>query len=804
MFVGTRAGMTRSNWTGWQDQATTSQSLLLEWLKDGYSLVTVAKRGHSFAFDLDDPAECERRGFKREWLEGYYAVDTPSGGEHHHGLHDASTEGLGNLINVYRVKGDKGSGKILELKLHNQSVAAPTAKRIGQEKKRDGVYKPRMLSSKLKRGIHPELLAWLKEWGEMTKPRENSGAASGRIEFHHDFGLGDFLDHNGCAEQHSGMVDGALHVEVEACPHCDKESPKSTIRAAIAKFIFGGNGYGFVCHACGINTREEHEQKMQEEHEGWEPWQGYIYRDDDPEWLFNDPKFPVEAVQDDGKTPTMRQPDFLNGECAQHSPVATPRQAFAVPEFMDVGDESDIKCTDVGNGKRLGRLCGYEIAFVVETGNWHVWNGKYWVEDRANIEITRKAKEVAKTIFMEAAAEPDDKKSEALAKWAIQSQSKTRIEAMVAMAKSEGTIAKSITEFDKDAHLYNCQNGVIDLRTGELLPHDPRYLMSQISPFKYLGLDAGPKLFDSYLSRVQPDPEIRAFLQRGCGYSMWGTSREHAILFLWGVGNNGKGVLLFVMNRVLGGYCAPAEFKTFSDMGRSGGPGGHSDDIAHLANKRCVYVDETNAGGRLNEGLVKTITGGGRQHASFKGKTGFDFDPIFTFWFASNHKPKLTDTGRSMRRRIKFVRFDVAVPDEEVDTGLPDKLVAEEGDAILSWMVKGAVEWHQKGLAAPDKVENWTDEYFRDEDIIQHWIDECIETGTGYESPAKDTYLSFMRFAEENNYWKMDAREFKKRLEQKGFAQKPKKDRNYWLGFRVTKHFFDEPEVTDEMMQAIQ
>src|ERR1700740_2839189 len=101
VFVGCAMGMSSSRLLDWQHRATENKFMLLDWIKRGNSLVTVAKRGHSFVLDLDDPAACEQLGFKREWLNGYYAVDTPSGGEHHHGLHDVTSEALGNVINEY-------------------------------------------------------------------------------------------------------------------------------------------------------------------------------------------------------------------------------------------------------------------------------------------------------------------------------------------------------------------------------------------------------------------------------------------------------------------------------------------------------------------------------------------------------------------------------------------------------------------------------------------------------------------------------------------------------------------------------
>jgi phage/plasmid-associated DNA primase len=92
-----------------------------------------------------------------------------------------------------------------------------------------------------------------------------------------------------------------------------------------------------------------------------------------------------------------------------------------------------------------------------------------------------------------------------------------------------------------------------------------------------------------------------------------------------------------------------------------------------LHKKRAASVDETNKGGRFNEGLLKTVTGGAKSmRVSRKGEKGFDMIPIFTFWFASNHKPKLSNTGKSMRRRIKLVKFLNSVEIGQEDTGLTE------------------------------------------------------------------------------------------------------------------------------------
>lgn len=434
--------------------------MLLDWVRGGSSLVTVAKRGHSFVLDLDDPAECERLGFRREWLDGYYAVQTPSGGEHHHGLHDGTTDALGNVIDVYRVKGDKKSGKILELKLHNQSVAAPTAERFADEKKCAGTYEPRMPAAKMRRGIDPELLAWLEKYGETSKPHEALSVT--RVDFHPQFGMERFLESHDCTEDKSGIVDGALHVVVECCPLCGKEARESTVPAGITKFIFGGYSFGFVCHACGIDTKDELEEKLAELSEGFEPWNEFIYKDDDPKFLLS--SFGAEEANIE-----------TDSDISEQLASDLPPQIFAF--------------TDMGNAERFEWRYGSKFAFTAATG-WLVYEEGVWRRDETK-SVVRAMQSTVRLIERETELvdtgneKTDSLTKEAIVGWAKKSESSSKINAALEQASALNVFAKNYTEFDRKPHLFNVKNGTIDLRTGEFTRHDPKHLLTKQSPIEY-------------------------------------------------------------------------------------------------------------------------------------------------------------------------------------------------------------------------------------------------------------------------------------------------------------------------------
>ena len=246
------------------------------------TLVAVAKRGHAAILDIDDKTACLAMGLKPEWLEGGFGVATPSGGEHWYFRHDESLAGLRSVVNVHAVKGGRNSKKVLELKIDRCSVAAPTATRAGQPGKADGAYMPITALNGRLPTIHPDLLAWILEHAEATKEHFRA-KADADWNFHPAFSAERFCDDKHCSEHLSGMLDEHTFVIVPAeCPVCGHIHNGSTLAAGVTKFFFSGRSYGFSCKACGLDTRDEYEEKMAELHDEFDPRSSYaIYEHED-------------------------------------------------------------------------------------------------------------------------------------------------------------------------------------------------------------------------------------------------------------------------------------------------------------------------------------------------------------------------------------------------------------------------------------------------------------------------------------------------------------------------------------------
>ena len=340
--------------------------------------------------------------------------------------------------------------------------------------------------------------------------------------------------------------------------------------------------------------------------------------------------------------------------------------------------------TDMANAERFARLYVDTVFHTPECG-WLIYDGKRWCIDEQH-QVMRLAKRTARKIFTEL-EHAQNAQEKVLFNWARQSQSKHRLNAMLVLAQSEPGIPARLTEFDSEPLLLNCKNGVLNLATGKLLPHDQACKHSKISMINYDPAAQCPQWL-VFLCRVMGnDDEMINFLQRAVGYTLTGDTGEQCLFFTYGTGANGKSVFLEILLQLLAEYGTNARADTF--MLKTNG-GGIPNDIARLVGMRFVGISETESGQRMAESLVKDMTGGDTVTARFLHKEFFSFRPEFKLWIRGNHKPNIRGTDDGIWRRIHLVPFEVQIPVGELDPRLPEKLRAEL-PGILRWAVDGAL-----------------------------------------------------------------------------------------------------------------
>lgn len=377
--------------------------------------------------------------------------------------------------------------------------------------------------------------------------------------------------------------------------------------------------------------------------------------------------------------------------------------------------------TDLGNARRLVKTFGRHLRFVPHWKSWLAWDGRRWRRDAIG-EVHQYAKKVVAAIHVQS-TELDDAK---LKTFALRSEAERALRAMVVVASTEPTIPVEPGELDSDPWLLTVLNGTVDLRTGQLLEHDPSHLITKLAPVVY---DPGAQLdmWDEFLrTTTDGDEELIAFLQRAAGYTLTGRTNEEKLFFAYGPTASGKSTFLEALAAAMGDYAMTAEFKTFLEQRHDAGA---KSDIARLAGARFVKSIEVDEGKKLAEGLVKTLIGGDKVTARFLYANEFEYLPAFKLWLAANHSPKISFADEAMWRRILRVPFEHGLPAERRDPLVKSTLrdPRKAGPAILAWAVQGCLAWQRDGLGVPLAVEKATQAYREEQDVLKEFFDdECV------------------------------------------------------------------------------
>jgi putative DNA primase/helicase len=309
------------------------------------------------------------------------------------------------------------------------------------------------------------------------------------------------------------------------------------------------------------------------------------------------------------------------------------------------------------------------------------------------------------------------------------------------LTKSDPTIATEIEQWDADPWLLNTPDGTVDLRTGDMRPHNPLdYITKSTAVGPVLGQ---PKLWLAFLRTImRGDEEMVRYLQKVFGYCLVGETKEHQMYFGYGTGANGKGVTLNTIRDLLGDYGVEASIETFviNSISR------HPTELADLRGARLVTCGETDEGQRWAEARIKMLTGGDPVKARFMRQDFFQYTPQFKLFLAGNHRPKLTNVDEAIERRFRLIPFTYTVPREQRDVDLGKKL-REEGGQILSWCIEGCMMWQREGLNPPESVASATKTYLSQEDALTAWQTESLVfDNKGFEY-AKDLFDSWQTWA---------------------------------------------------------
>lgn len=442
---------------------------------------------------------------------------------------------------------------------------------------------------------------------------------------------------------------------------------------------------------------------------------------------------------------------------------------------------------DTGNADRLILKYGDRLRYCPAFRKWLVWDGRRWAVDDKSA-----ARRLAKQAMLEYLTEATLAEDEDNQHFAYVSLEARRIANLLTMAECELVITPG--ELDTHPFLINFLNGTLDLRTGELAPHSQSHFITKLVHHNY-DPNAGCPLFLGVVARMMgnhPDasePELdRAermvnYLQRALGYSLTGTTEEKAVFVPFGKGNNGKTTLLSTFLLLLEEYSVLLQVDTLMARQESNNT---QADLADLRGARFVMTSETEEGQRLSQGKLKRITQGmGKIKATRKYENPIEFPETHKLWMDTNSKPTIRAADdQATFNRLHPIPFTVTIPPEEIDKGLPRKLVAE-AEGILAWAVEGAKMWRQHGLGKPPEVVAANDDWRAENDQLGRFIEECCVVADSFSGKARQLYECYRTWAEGAGENTITETLFGRRLKDRGFAKEHRRYGTVYAGIAL-------------------
>ena len=438
-----------------------------------------------------------------------------------------------------------------------------------------------------------------------------------------------------------------------------------------------------------------------------------------------------------------------------------------------------LQFTDSTNAERLVREYGSEIRYIAPWKKWVVWDDTHWQVDSGCL-IFAKQLEMVRNIYAELYKTADYRDRLDIEKYAIQSESMRRREASVRAAQHIPFLNATVDDLDKNPWLLNVENGAINLKTGELLPHCREDMITKLAKVRY-DKDADCPMWKQFVREIMDyKPDLVSFLQTAAGWAVSGDTSEQSMFILYGTGANGKSTFLNVIQNILGDYAMSTWPETF--MKRNNDTA--TNDIARLRGSRFVTTTETEQGRRLSEHLIKQVTGNDALTARFLYGEYFNFVPTFKIFMASNHKPMIKGTDHGIWRRIKLIPFTTRITDDKRDPYLDQKLLSEKS-GILNWLIEGALRWKSEGLKVPAVITYATDEYRGEMDVIGNFIKERCVHKPGALIQAKELFQVYQEWCDENNEMATSMRMFGLRMKELGMVQKRTSEARFWQDLAI-------------------
>jgi len=466
----------------------------------------------------------------------------------------------------------------------------------------------------------------------------------------------------------------------------------------------------------------------------------------EPEEIADLPRQIANAFSKEREPGFNLPPDQKRMEAAADAAVASVSSGESESGPADLSKPHTL--TDVGNCRRLANMIRGRVAYVREREAWIAWDGRRWAENGKHaVELA--AKKLSDYLLRDLVEKvPAEERRERM-RWVMATADARRQVAAISLARSEPGVNVSWLDFDVRPWDLCVRNGVIDLRSGELRPHDPELRITQMAEVEYVP-EARSELWEQFIREVtSDDAELADFLQQAAGIALTGDVSDEVLICHHGDGSNGKSTFLEALARMLGDYAAaaPPGLFTVSKTTR------HPAEIAGLKGARLVTSAEQEAGEDFRASLIKQLTGGDTIRTRGMKENYWEMRPTWHIHLAYNQEPRIAGDDGGMARRLRCVPWEASFR-ESADLSVKDRLLGEsERSGILAWCIEGLRKRLAAGqLPRPAAVMAKTGGYVRRSDLIGEFLAERTEKADGEVVALEDLARACAAWGSGNGY----------------------------------------------------
>ena len=472
--------------------------------------------------------------------------------------------------------------------------------------------------------------------------------------------------------------------------------------------------------------------------------------------------------------------------------------------------------SDIGQAKVLALDCGSELVYTDGT-DFLCYNGTRWVESKQKavglaesfldrqLEDAQNAVSNAMQTLMDAGVSESLLRAggkalersipaEQLGAYAALLSAQTYLAfvmkrrdikyIMSALQAVKPMVELSTGDLDSDGFLLNCPDGTYDLREGlnGRRDHDPADYLTMVTA--YAPGEEGKELWLESIRRIfQDDAELIDYVQQTVGLCAVGEVFQEAILISYGTGSNGKSTFWNAIAGAMGDYSGMIS----ADALTVGCRRNVKPELAEIKGKRILIAAELEEGMRLSTSIVKQLCSTDEIAAEKKFKDPFKFRPSHTLVLYTNHLPRVGAMDTGIWRRLIVIPFGATIRGDSEIKNYTRYLLDHCGPAITAWIIEGAekVIANNFKLNLPRCVSDAITKYRDDNDWMTHFLEECCETGEGYEEKSGELYATYRAYCARTAEFTRSTTEFYSSLEQRGFARHKRKKGIFILGLRI-------------------